>query len=137
MSDSLLRQRSLALLQQALGERLLALYAFGSRVSNEAGPHSDLDLAVLLDERADPFRLWEAGQQLAVALDLDVDLIDLNEASTVMQARVITSGECWWSRDDSRTLQFEVFVIREKLALDEARAPLLADIRREGRVYGR
>jgi len=123
-------------LRHELGERLLAIYAFGSRIAGQARQDSDLDLAVLLAGKADPVALWNLAQALAVTLDLDVDLIDLRDASTVMQYRVITSGERWWTRDTQADL-FEAFVLNDKMALDEARAPLLADIEREGHVHGR
>lgn len=123
-------------LRHELGERLLAIYAFGSRIAGQARQDSDLDLAVLLAGKADPVALWNLAQELAVTLDLDVDLIDLRDASTVMQYRVITSGERWWTRDTQADL-FEAFVLNDKMALDEARAPLLADIEREGHVHGR
>ncbi|WP_239496272.1 type VII toxin-antitoxin system MntA family adenylyltransferase antitoxin [Salinicola peritrichatus] len=123
-------------LRHELDERLLAIYAFGSRIAGQARQDSDLDLAVLLAGKADPVALWNLAQALAVTLDLDVDLIDLRDASTVMQYRVITSGERWWTRDTQADL-FEAFVLNDKMALDEARAPLLADIEREGHVHGR
>ncbi|WIX32413.1 nucleotidyltransferase domain-containing protein [Salinicola sp. JS01] len=123
-------------LQGALGQRLLAIYAFGSQISGQARADSDLDLAVLLSGTADSVALWTLAQDIAAMLDIDVDLVDLRKASTVMQYRVVTSGERWWSRDEQAGL-FEAFVLSDKMALDEARAPLMADIQREGRIHGR
>lgn len=130
------RTAVLRALREPLGERLLAVYAFGSRISGHARLDSDLDLAVLLAGKADTVALWSLAQDIASMLDIDVDLIDLRETTTVMQYRVITTGERWWSRDTQAAL-FETFVLKEKASLDEARAPLLADIQREGRVHGR
>lgn len=62
-----------------------AVMLFGSRADGSAREDSDLDLAVLLLGRADPVRLWEAGEIIARTLGVDVDLIDLRAASTVMQ----------------------------------------------------
>lgn len=123
-------------LQGALGQRLLAIYAFGSQVSGQARADSDLDLAVLLSGTADSVALWTLAQDIAAMLDIDVDLVDLRKASTVMQHRVVTSGERWWARDEQAGL-FEAFVLSDKMALDEARAPLMADIQREGRIHDR
>jgi len=60
----------------------------------------------------------------------------LRAASTVMQYQVITTGRRLWSAGLQADL-FECFVLSEKTALDEARAPLLADIAATGRIYAR
>ena len=52
-----------------------------------------------------------------------------------MQYQVITTGTCLWTVGLPVGL-FECFVLSEKTALDEARAPLLADIQARGTVYG-
>ncbi len=112
----------------------MAIYAFGSQVQGTAGAHSDLDLAVLVAGYADPLVLWDLTSQLADVVDCPVDLLDLRAASTVMQYQVITTGRVLWSIGLQANL-FETFVLSEKTALDEARAPLLADIQRTGKIY--
>jgi len=62
-----------------------------------------------------------------------VDLVDLRTASTVMQYQIITTGERLWARDGQAAL-YESFILSEKTALDTARAPLLQDILRTGKV---
>lgn len=122
-------------LRQALPD-LLAVYGFGSRVQGTATPESDWDLAVLLPTKTDPVTLWNLAGDLAELLGCPVDLLSLRDASTVLQYQVITGGERWWARDVHVDL-YESAVLSEKTALDEARAALLVDILREGRVYGR
>ena len=112
----------------------LAVYAFGSQMQGQAGPDSDLDLALLLPAYADPLVRWDVAQQLAIALGCDVDLLDLRAASTVMQYQVITTGQCLWAQQPAVGL-FECFVLSEKLDFDAARAGLLADIAQQGKVY--
>lgn len=114
----------------------LAIYAFGSQVQGNANARSDLDLAVLVAGYADPLALWEVSGQLADVVNCPVDLLDLRAASTVMQYQVITNGRRLWSAGLQADL-FECFVLSEKTALDEARAPLLADIAATGRIYAR
>ena len=129
------RSPIVACLRDRLPE-LLGIYAFGSRTQGNAGPESDLDLAVLVAGYADPHLLWQLAGDLADLAGCPVDLLDFRAASTVMQARILTTGERWWAAD-SRTDAYEAAVLNEKLALDAARASLLNDIQREGRVYGR
>lgn len=114
---------------------LLAVYAFGSRVRGTANADSDLDLAVLVEGYADPMQLFALAATLADALGYEIDLLDLRAASTVMQYQVL-QGERLWAKDTAAGI-FEAMVLSEKMALDEARAPLLQDIDERGYVYGR
>jgi predicted nucleotidyltransferase len=115
---------------------LLAIYAFGSRVQDTAGPESDLDLALLAEGYADPLLLWELSGELAELAGCEVDLLDLRAASTVMQYQIITRGERWWAHD-MRAELYEAAMLSEKTELDHARAGLLEDIMREGTIHGR
>lgn len=114
---------------------LLAVYAFGSRVSGGAGPGSDLDLAVLVAGYADPLALFGLAGELADLARCPVDLLDLRAASTVMQHQILTTGERWWAVD-ARAAIYEAGVLSDKTDLDAARAALLADIARTGHVRG-
>jgi predicted nucleotidyltransferase len=129
------RRRIVQTLQQALPE-LMAVYGFGSRIQGTATPDSDWDVAVLVPGRVEPVKLWTLAQDLADIVGSPVDLVDLRAASTILQYQVITTGERWWARDSGADL-YETVILSEKTALDEARAGLLRDILREGRVYGR
>lgn len=115
---------------------VLGIYAFGSRTQGTAGPHSDLDLAVLVAGYAEPLALWELSGDLADLAGCPVDLLDLRAATTVMQYQIITTGERWWVKDAQAAL-YEAAILSEKTALDTARAGLVADIQKEGKVYGR
>lgn len=115
---------------------LLAIYAFGSRITGAAGPHSDLDLAVLVAGYADPLALFDLAGDLADLAGCAVDLLDLRAASTVMQYQIITTGERLWALDVQAAL-YEAAILSEKTTLDTARAGLLADIQQRGTVYGR
>lgn len=114
---------------------LLAVYAFGSRISGTARPDSDLDLAILVAGRADPVELFNMAGELADISRYPVDLLDLRAASTVMQYQIITTGQRWWAADGQAAL-YETFILSEKTRLNEARAGLLADIKQRGSVYG-
>jgi hypothetical protein len=53
-----------------------------------------------------------------------------------MQYRILSTGQRWWAAD-SRADLYEAGVLSDKTELDTARAELLADVQREGSVYGR
>lgn len=128
-----------AMLQQILHDQvpdLLAIYAFGSRMTGSAGAESDLDLAVLVAGYAEPWLLFELAGELADVAGCPVDLVDMRAASTVLQYQILSTGQRWWARDVQAGL-FEAMVLSEKTALDAARAGLLEAIGKSGTVYGR
>ncbi len=114
---------------------LAGVWIFGSGARGDAGPESDLDLAILADQAPDTVALWELAQRLADRAGRPVDLLDLRAASTVMQYQVVHGGRRLWARDVGAGL-YECFVLSEKTALDEARAGLLADIAATGTIHG-
>src|SRR5690554_5830190 len=116
-------------------ENLMAIYAFGSRIQGTENPTSDLDLAILVEGKADPRALWKASGDLGILLDHYDDLLDFRAASTVMQAQILDTGERWWARDEQATI-YEVAVLSEKLSFNELRAGILEDIQERGRIYG-
>ena len=131
-------QTVISILQSHL-PNLMAIYAFGSRVSGDANANSDWDLAVLVAGYVEPGVLWELSGTLADVTGTDVDLIDLRAASTVMQYQVLTLGERWWLRADSATLVgvWEAAMLSEMTELNSARAGVMADIAVSGVIYGR
>ena len=130
-----LRQTLVQTIRQRLPEAF-GIWAFGSRLTGHAGPHSDLDLAVLVPGYADAVQLFALAGDLASPAGCDVDLLDLRAASTVMQHQVVSTGERWWAADD-QAVRYEIFILREKLNFDAARAGLLADIAQRGSIHGR
>ena len=129
------RHAIVQILQDKIPE-LLAIYAFGSRIQGTANAQSDLDMAVLVAGYAEPLNLWSLASDLEDITDCPVDLLDLRAASTVMQYQIITTGERWWSKDAQASL-FEAAILSEKTALDCARAGLLSDIQKQGKIYAR
>ena len=115
---------------------LRAVYAFGSQVSNTATDQSDLDLAVLVPGYVSADFLWQLSSDISQLVNCAVDLLDFRAASTVMQSQILNTGKRLWAKDTSASL-YECFVLNEKNALDEARAPLISIIEKEGHVYGR
>lgn len=115
---------------------LSAVYLFGSKAQGTAGPESDVDMAILADQPPDAVGLWTLAGELADIAGRPVDLVDLCAASTVFQYQIITRGRRIWERDSQAAI-YESFILSEKTALDEARAGLISDIQKRGRIYGR
>ena len=69
---------------------LESIYAFGSTGTRYENSQSDLDLAILASSISDPVQRWQLAEKIAQAVGRDVDLIDLNDASTVLRF-----SNCW------------------------------------------
>lgn len=127
------------LLQSRL-PNLLAVYAFGSQVTGTAHRHSDLDLAVLVTGYADAIDLWDISSEIAELVNCEVDLLDFRAASTVMQYQILTTGQRLFAIEGADVFSvgsYEATLFSAMTALNEARAGVLADIQKDGTVYGR
>ena len=106
------------------------LYLFGSHASNESHTNSDIDLAVLLTEKIPTVTRWEIQQKLALEFDVDIDLIDLLAASTVMQNQIINKGHCLYDAKDYKG-KFEMQVMSMYQHLNEERSSILTAFKGE------
>lgn len=115
----------------------IAIYRFGSWGTEAERPDSDLDIAILADQRLAPVRRWELAQTLASLARRDVDLVDLLCASTVLRLQVVAYGELLYSNGSSDVEQFEDTVFSSYARLNEERRDILTDVLQRGRVYGK
>jgi predicted nucleotidyltransferase len=89
----------------------VAVYLFGSTARGDAGPTSDIDVAVLFD--APPVATL-MGPALSLAgrleqlLGTPVDLIVLNRASADLVHRVLRDGDLLVDRNPGKRIRFEV-----------------------------
>jgi len=115
---------------------VVAIYLFGSAAAGELRADSDIDLAVLPSTLLSAAHLWSLAQTLAVSAGRDVDLINLQSASTVMRAQVISTGKRLYCANQSLCSEFEGRVYADYARLNEERQHILDDIRERGRIYG-
>lgn len=85
--------------------RILAAYAYGSRVSGRPRAGSDLDVGYYLlgDRAGHPLSLREEmtlQSELSDAVGLEVDLRDLADAPLELRGRVLEDGARVYSGDD-------------------------------------
>ncbi|WP_211272966.1 type VII toxin-antitoxin system MntA family adenylyltransferase antitoxin [Anaerobacillus alkalidiazotrophicus] len=108
---------------------------FGSTVKGTANKHSDFDVAFLNNQKIDSYHLFMISQELASKLNRDVDLIDLNQASTVFQAQVIYTGKVIYCSDEQKKAEFELKALKMYTKLNEERLPILKRIDESGSIY--
>ena len=116
--------------------RVAAVYLFGSQARDDAGPGSDIDLAVLTLGNLDPVDRWKLQEDLAAQAHQNVDLVDLRRASTVMRVQVLRDGRLLADVQPSVRASFEATALSAYAHLNEERREILKDIAARGCVYG-
>jgi uncharacterized protein len=109
---------------------------FGSTINGNVHNDSDIDIAFLSNDRnLDKYQLFIIAQELAAKLNRDVDLIDLNQASTVFQAQVVHTGKTIYCTDEQKKANFEMQAFKMYAKLNEERSEILNNIAESGSVY--
>jgi predicted nucleotidyltransferase len=100
---------------------LKLVYLFGSYAAGTQNKQSDLDVAVLADSTIDNVSRWELAQTLACELDIDVDLIDLRFASTVLCQQIIEQGiRLFGTEDEDDKFAMKTMSMYQDLQLERA-----------------
>lgn len=123
MSTKEIEDRLLDQLRGAPAEVVCA-YVFGSFARGEAGPRSDIDVAVLFEKP--PESRLGAGPldlegDLERALGRPVQLVVLNRAPADLVHRVLRDGRVTIDRDRARRIRFEVAKRNEYFDLEPIR----------------
>ena len=119
---------SIAVIKQQLQPLagLKLIYLFGSRAEGQETASSDWDIAFLADKPLPLLERWQLAQQLASELGVDVDLIDLAAASTVLRMQVIANGRLLFGEKyDSEVFETQVYSMYGRL--QESRQDIVQD----------
>jgi predicted nucleotidyltransferase len=97
-------------------DEVLEAYLFGSRATGRAQPHSDIDVAVYVDERRAAHGGFGYAAELATALIAglgtnDVDVVVLNGADPLLYHRVLRDGRRVLARDLRATTTREGYAL--------------------------
>lgn len=105
------------------------IYLFGSYAVGKARDNSDLDLAFLSSKEIDDYQRFLTAQKMASKLNIDVDLIDLSEASTVFKTQII-QGKLIFAKNKQQKQQFELLTLKKYSRLNEERKEIIEKIER-------
>ncbi len=96
---------------------VLFAYLFGSLARKTISPLSDVDIAVYLDDAADPAerKLEILGKLMDCLGRDDIDLVVLNSASLPLRARIIRDGQLLVDRRPHLRHSFESLALRQHL----------------------
>jgi len=118
-------------------ERIAAVYLYGSFVQGRMTPDSDLDVALLFRDDAvpDSMTLLDLGSRLSSIVGLEVDVLCLNTAGSIVAMQVLSNGRKVVERDSRRSVEFFVKTIELYDDLKTVRRPIEQSIL-NGRIYG-
>jgi len=95
-------------------------YIFGSVAQGRENPLSDIDVAIILDDKQIKQELYRYGYKAEILTDLikilkmnNVDLVILNEASPLLKHRVLYSGKLIYCRNERKRIQFQIDTINK------------------------
>ncbi len=100
--------------------RVVFAYLFGSQAKGDAGPLSDIDIAVCFDEAIPcdehfDLRLEVLGELTDLFQTDDIDLVVLNEAPPLLAHRILRDGRLLFSADRRARLRFETRAVLKYL----------------------
>jgi len=113
---------------------VIGIYIFGSYAANQVTAESDIDIAFLAEEKLTPVEKWKIQEKLATLLDLDVDLVDLKDASVVLKKEIVEKGILVFSANKFKVESFEMTTYSMYIDLNVTRKDILNDYRER---YGR
>jgi len=108
------------------------IYIFGSTVKNRDRGESDIDIAILTGKRVDEYELFILSQKLADILKKEVDLIDLNKASTVFKIQIIKTGKLIYNSNNLKKMYFQMRTMKDYALLNEERQEVIDKIKSRG-----
>jgi len=109
-----------------------AIYLFGSYVSGDNNIKSDVDIALLFShidaKEIGNMYLSKLHLELENMLNLDVDLVNIRSASTIMQNEITYNGIVIFSNDQYMVEEFEMLTLSLYQKLNEERKGILNEI---------
>ncbi|WP_234117375.1 type VII toxin-antitoxin system MntA family adenylyltransferase antitoxin [Clostridium hydrogenum] len=95
------------------------IYVFGSAARNELMEDSDIDIAYLSDVSLSNYEIFMLANDIADVVKRDIDLIDLNKASTVFKVQIVGNGKVIYCIDDTKRMYFEMYAFKHYALLNE------------------
>ena len=110
-------------LKEQVGAYLIII--FGSAASGQLRAHSDIDIAFANDNKMEAKEMFALAQGLADKLGRDVDLVDLQQASTVFQMQIVSRGRVIYDDKPEKRQQLFMLILKQYASLNEERAIVL------------
>lgn len=116
---------------------LQLIYLFGSRADGTQNADSDIDIAfVATNLQLSAIQKWTIQQELAIKLNCDTDLIDLDSASITLSHQILSLGKRIYAKEEFDYDNYELLIIKRFLDFQQTTKELREDIMKRGKVYG-
>lgn len=113
------------------------IIVFGSYASGMIHSESDIDIAFYSEDKSfTSYEIFMFAQELADNLKIEVDLIDLKEASTVFATQIFSTGTVIFSKNENLRTELHMRTYSMYARLNEERQPIIDKIIEKGSVYG-
>lgn len=102
-------------------QEITAVYLFGSSATGKVGPLSDVDVAVLLQEKSIApkkqfgFLLDLLGEAMHACRRPDVEVVLLNQASPLLAYEIVRHGKVLYERHPGQRVATEARIVRDYL----------------------
>lgn len=134
MHDGLFQQVQAFLIKKINPDFIIV---FGSYASGQTHKKSDIDIAFYKEYGSfSAYELFMFAQDLVEVIDIEVDLVDLKEASTVFAAQIFSTGEVIYSQNEQLQMELHMRTYSMYARLNEERQPIIDKIFETGSVYG-
>ena len=112
------------------------IIVFGSYAKGLSRQNSDIDIAFYSEDTVlSSYDLFIIAQELAELLKIEVDLIDVRKASTVLKAQIFTTGKVIYADDELLLKKQQMTALKMYAELNEQRKVILNRIEESGSVY--
>lgn len=108
---------------------------FGSYATGKTRENSDLDLAFFTEKDISDYERFIIAQELADAIKVEVDLIDIIKVDTVFAAQIFFNGTLIACKDENQFIKQRMRALSMYATLNEQRKDLLKAIDERGYIY--
>jgi predicted nucleotidyltransferase len=116
---------------------LQLIYLFGSQADGTQNADSDVDIAFFATNlQLSAIQKWTIQQELAIILNCDTDLIDLDSASITLSHQILSLGKRIYAKEEFDYDNYELLIIKRFLDFQQTTKELREDIMKRGKVYG-
>lgn len=131
-----MKQQEVELVVNYLAEKIspCLIILFGSTLTGKITSASDIDLAFLSRHKHTAYDVFMVSQKLADMLGREVDLVDLSKSSTVLQARVMSTGKVIYCSDETSRMLFHMLSLKKYARLNEERQVIMNKIVKGGSI---
>ncbi len=109
---------------------------FGSYAKGTVHQDSDIDVSFYKEGfTISPYELFMLAQELADEIKVEVDLVNLESASTVFKAQIFADGEILYCADNDVLNAYRMVAFSMYAKLNEDRREILESIEESGVIY--